>query len=157
MCYGKVSSLLHWWHTPSYCKMTRTSLKTRVNWCATYISSPWFSVRFVSFYSSLVCVTSGTDCWPFRSTSGHPGFQWGSCHFTVAWCVSLEEQTADLSVAHQFTLVSRKRRNRQTMIYKTLQWKLKIKQHEPHWKPGWTDVLRKGQQSAPLVTHTKLL
>jgi hypothetical protein len=32
------------------------------------------------------------------------------------------------------------------MIYKTLHRKLKIEQHEPHYKPGWTHVIRKGKQ-----------
>jgi hypothetical protein len=34
----------------------------------------------------------------------------------------------------------------QTIIYKTLLRKLKIEQHEPNFKPGWTYVLRKGKQ-----------
>jgi hypothetical protein len=29
---------------------------------------------------------------------------------------------------------------------KTLKRKLKIKQHKPHWKPGWTQVHRKGKE-----------
>ena len=39
-----------------------------------------------------------------------------------------------------------KRIKGQTTIYKTLHRKLKIEQHEPHYSPGWTPVLRKNKQ-----------
>ena len=35
------------------------------------------------------------------------------------------------------------KKNRQTRIYRTLHRKLNIEQHQPHFKPGWTQLLRK--------------
>ena len=40
------------------------------------------------------------------------------------------------------------------MIYETLHRKLKIEQHEPHWNPGWTQMLRKDKQ---FLLHYKSL
>ena len=42
------------------------------------------------------------------------------------------------------TISGPKEKEQTTMIYKTLNIKLKIEQHEPHSKPEWTRVLLKG-------------
>ena len=51
------------------------------------------------------------------------------------------------------TMVKRKRTKGLIIIYKTLQRKLKIEQHEHHWNRVWTQVLRKGKR---FLLHKRL-
>ena len=47
----------------------------------------------------MVCVTGGADCWPFRSTSVHPGFQWGPCCLIFGFHYSVSVRHC-LSISH---------------------------------------------------------
>jgi hypothetical protein len=57
------------------------------------------------------------------------------------------------------TTVKRKKTKGQTMIYKALHRKLRIVQHEPHWKSGINSCASKGHAvvPAPRVVHVVLL
>ena len=131
-----------------------------VRWCAPRLTVTWR----VSLVEQILP--------PFRRTRVHP--QWGSCysifgflcnvllivvcpfvHFPLAIVLSVLRFTDSDYPFGIFKLFSKSvnsRRTDNTMVkwkrkktfYKTLHRKLKIEQHEPHYKPGWTQVLLRG-------------